>query len=126
MVSTPLQTTNNEWVMTVAYENEEHPTWKVWSIAATVIGSFLISTLYFTILIQKVSFEHVKKKYREDITQPPKLRLRSFLEETTTRSTSPETSTDIQQVLNAAPVADFFPATTVPFSDIVGFSAWSS
>jgi class 3 adenylate cyclase len=126
MVSTPLKTTNNEWVMTVAYENEEYPTWKVWSIVATVVGSFLISTLYFTIMIQKVSFENVKKKYREDITQPPKLRLRSFLEETTTRTTNSETSADVQQVVNAAPVADLFPATTVLFSDVVGFSAWSS
>jgi signal transduction histidine kinase len=52
-VTVALQTTNNEWEMMVAYGNETPPVWFSLSVAATVILTFFISFLVYTILTRK-------------------------------------------------------------------------
>ncbi len=51
-----------------------------------------------------------------------KLQLKSFL------SNVPASADQdmVDDVLNAKPIADLFPNTTVMFADIAGFTAWSS
>ena len=48
-----LQTTNNEWEMTVAYSCETLPLWYPLCISGVVLLTFLISLLVYTILAQK-------------------------------------------------------------------------
>jgi signal transduction histidine kinase len=52
-VTTALDTTNNEWIMTVGYNFESLPTWKVAAATATVLVSLCITVLVYTILMQK-------------------------------------------------------------------------
>ena len=53
--------------------------------------------------------------------EPPKLQLKSYLDSNETEPTESESAGN-----NRAPIADLFPATTVMFADIAGFTAWSS
>jgi signal transduction histidine kinase/CheY-like chemotaxis protein len=52
-VSTALQTTNNEWVMTVQYDTHHH--WESVLVAVSVLVAFFIAFLVYVILIQKQS-----------------------------------------------------------------------
>lgn len=104
--------------MTVAYDDNDFPAWVVGSIIAAVVGSLLISALYMKTLFQNAQLELVKRKYREDISQPAKVRLRMYLQDDSTDESNNDDS--------APPIGDLFPATTLLFADIVGFQSWSS
>jgi signal transduction histidine kinase len=52
-VSTALETTNNEWEITVAYRVDDAQQWKEWAIFATITVSFCISALVYVVLLQK-------------------------------------------------------------------------
>jgi signal transduction histidine kinase/CheY-like chemotaxis protein len=52
-VSTGLETTNNEWEITVAYRVDDTEQWKVGAIFATITVSFCISILVYVVLLQK-------------------------------------------------------------------------
>ena len=52
-VSTALQTTNNEWEITICYEHVGISPWKPWVIAATIIISLALSILIYTVVYQK-------------------------------------------------------------------------
>lgn len=53
-VTTSLQTKHDEWVMTVQYNNDGSSTrWKAAAVAISVLVTFFISVLVFTVLIQK-------------------------------------------------------------------------
>ncbi|CAB9511086.1 Receptor-type guanylate cyclase gcy [Seminavis robusta] len=121
-VTTALDTTNNEWEMNVSYQYNKWETWKVVSVVATVLVSFFIGLLCFTILIQKENLTLMKKRYEEDVAQPQKLRLRAFLEETSKSSEK----MDIQQVMNSNPIADIYANCTVLYAAIDGFTVWAS
>jgi signal transduction histidine kinase/ActR/RegA family two-component response regulator len=51
-VTTALQTTNNEWEMTVGYAGD-HAAWKPWVIASVALLSFCIASLVYIVLMQK-------------------------------------------------------------------------
>jgi signal transduction histidine kinase/CheY-like chemotaxis protein len=50
-VSTALQTTNNEWVITVQFDYDNHH--KGLTIAVTIVIAFLIAALVYVVLVQK-------------------------------------------------------------------------
>mmetsp|Transcript_122199 Transcript_122199/g.182559 ORF Transcript_122199/g.182559 Transcript_122199/m.182559 type:complete len:867 (+) Transcript_122199:404-3004(+) len=52
-VSTSLETTNNEWVLTVQYDTSSTSMWLVAVVSACVVVSFCVSYLVFTVLRQK-------------------------------------------------------------------------
>jgi signal transduction histidine kinase/CheY-like chemotaxis protein len=52
-VTTAMETTNNEWEITVAYRIDESEGWKDWAIFATIIVSICISVLVYIVLLQK-------------------------------------------------------------------------
>lgn len=52
-VSTNLQTTNNEWKMTVCYEFLDVAPWQPWAITAVCLVSFALSVLIYMVLAQK-------------------------------------------------------------------------
>lgn len=52
-VSTSLQTTNNEWEMTVYYDTVDIAPWKGWVTTVILIVSLLFTGLVFTVLYQK-------------------------------------------------------------------------
>jgi signal transduction histidine kinase/CheY-like chemotaxis protein len=52
-VSTAIETTNNEWEITVAYHVDGSEKWKDWAIVATIIVSICISILVYIVLLQK-------------------------------------------------------------------------
>jgi signal transduction histidine kinase/CheY-like chemotaxis protein len=52
-VSTALETTNNEWEITVAYHVDDSEKWKAWAIFAAIIVSICISVLVYIVLLQK-------------------------------------------------------------------------
>jgi signal transduction histidine kinase len=52
-VSTALETTNNEWEITVAYRVDTSEKWKAWAFFATIIASFCFSVLVYIVLLQK-------------------------------------------------------------------------
>ena len=52
-VSTTLETTNNEWVMTVQYDNTSVSTWLAVVVSASVVISFFLSFLVYKVLKQK-------------------------------------------------------------------------
>jgi class 3 adenylate cyclase len=107
--------------MTISYVQDDD--WMVWEITATVIVSFILSLLIYTILVQKQNYKSIEKKYLEDLAQPQKLRLRLFLEEGA-RNASVVNIEDL--IHNRKPIADLYSNTTVLFCDISGFTAWSS
>ena len=115
-------TSDNVWVMTIGYNKDDN--WVLWAIIATVISSLLVSMLVATIMIQKVEFKTMEKKYLDDLANPQKLRLRLFLQEHELSGQISAASED--QILHSKPIADLFPNTTVLVADIVGFTAWSS
>lgn len=121
-VSTTLDTVNDLWEMTVAYESQSE-SWLPYAIASTVILAFFFSALVFMIMLQKQKFVMIQKRYLEDLAQPQKLRLRMFLDVQDTAEPTPEME---QQILNKKPIADFFPHCTVMMADISGFTSWSS
>lgn len=61
---------------------------------------------------------------RSSITQSSKFKLNSFLSSTAMNPTNPTDSTSFTQERGS--LADFFPAATVMFGDVKGFSAWAS
>jgi hypothetical protein len=79
-VTTKLDTTNNEWEMTIAYE-ATYNKWSGWAIAVTVLLSFSLAAMALTIMDQKHSFQRIKMQYQEDLAHPQKLRLRLFLDD---------------------------------------------
>lgn len=59
--------------------------------------------------------------------ETPKLRLKSYLSVDKPNSSSSGRHHQQQQnFLGTEPIADFFPATTILFADLAGFTAWSS
>ena len=52
-VSSALETTNNEWVMTIVYKADKKSAAFTWTIITTIIFSSLISFMVFVVLIQK-------------------------------------------------------------------------
>ena len=52
-VSTDLETTNNQWKMTVCYEYADIAPWKPWVITSIFIISFALSILIYMVLVQK-------------------------------------------------------------------------
>lgn len=121
-VTTALDTTNNEWQMTVVYEYEEWGSWRVWAVVSIVLVSFLIGVLCFTVLMQNENLALIKKRYDEDVAQPQKLRLRNFL----AQQQSTDEEVDIQKIIHSNPIADLYPNVTILYSDIVGFTSWAS
>ena len=72
-VAAPLETTNNEWVMSIGYVNKAFPMWMIISTVATVGVAIIVATLYLVVQVQNMSYEVIKKKYMEDLAQPAKL-----------------------------------------------------
>lgn len=52
-VLTAMDTTNNEWEITVAYKVDAQEGWKKWAIFATIIVSVCIAVLVYIVLLQK-------------------------------------------------------------------------
>jgi len=121
-VSTTLDTVDDLWEMSIAYETASGP-WLPYAIAATVLLSFFFAALVFTIMLQKKKFVMIQQRYLEDLAQPQKLRLRMFLDIEESAEPTPEMET---QILTKKPIADFFPQCTVLMADIAGFTSWSS
>eukprot|EP00934_Nitzschia_sp_Nitz4_P006525 Nitzschia sp. Nitz4//scaffold296_size27349//17842//21644//NITZ4_008200-RA/size27349-snap-gene-0.41-mRNA-1//-1//CDS//3329546273//6515//frame0 len=121
-VTVALDTIDSEWEMTIAYV-ENSSSWLPYAIAGVVLLSLGITLLVSMIMVQKENFRVMQKRYLEDVAQPQKLRLRMFLDTQTKEQPSEEAET---MALNSHPIADFFPACTVLFADIAGFSSWSS
>ena len=121
-VAAPLETTNNEWVMSIGYVNKAFPMWMILFTVATVGVAIIVAALYLVVQVQNMSYEVIKKKYMEDLAQPAKLRLRRFLEEDSNAKSTKGTNNGI----SSAPIADIFPHTTVMMCDLVGFVGWSS
>jgi sensor domain CHASE-containing protein len=121
-VSTVLDTVNDKWQMTIAYE-ESSSEWLPYAIASTVVLAFFFATLVFLIMLQKQKFAMMQKRYMEDLAQPQKLRLRMFLDVQDNTEPTPEMEA---QILSKKPIADFFPQCTVLMADIAGFTSWSS
>ena len=121
-ISTALNTTDSEWVMTIGYNPAD--AWVAWAIVGTVLVSLLFSLLCATVMIQKVEFKTMEKRFLDDLSNPQKLRLRLFLQE---QENSTEVSAEEEdRILQAKPIADLFPNTTVLVANLVGFTAWSS
>ena len=120
--STALNTADGIWVMTIGYSKDD--SWVVWAYIATAITAFLVSILVATIMIQKIEFKTMEKRYLDDLANPQKLRLRLFLQDQEQSGDISAESED--RILHAKPIADLFPNTTVLVADIVGFTAWSS
>jgi class 3 adenylate cyclase len=139
-VTVALDTTDNEWVMTVAYPVEEQ--WMGYVIGLVVMFAVWMALLIQTLLVQQRQYKTMEKKYLDDVAQPQKLRLKLFLEGDTSNKTSSTTAAsshftatninnnnnniDEEKMLNVKPIADMYPKTTVMFADIAGFTAWSS
>eukprot|EP00934_Nitzschia_sp_Nitz4_P008072 Nitzschia sp. Nitz4//scaffold74_size92883//42717//46457//NITZ4_004825-RA/size92883-augustus-gene-0.12-mRNA-1//-1//CDS//3329557601//8062//frame0 len=117
-----LDTVDDQWEMTIAYL-ETSSKWLPYAIAGVAVISAGITLLVCMIMIQKENFRLMRKRYLEDVAQPQKLRLRMFLDTQNKEQPSEEAET---VALNSHPIADFFPACTVLFADIAGFSSWSS
>ncbi len=121
-VSITLDTVDDWWLMTVAYEQtSEH--WMPYAIASTVLLAFFFAALVFNIMMQKQKFLMMQKRYLEDLAQPQKLRLRMFLD---VHENAEPTAEMESQILSKKPIADFFPQCTVLMADIAGFTSWSS
>ncbi len=121
-VSITLDTVDDFWKMTIAYE-QTSTDWLPYAIASTVVLAFFFAALVFLIMMQKQKFLMMQKRYMEDLAQPQKLRLRMFLD--VQESTEPTADME-SQILSNKPIADFFPQCTVLMADIAGFSSWSS
>ena len=55
--------------------------------------------------------------------ETPKLRLQSYLSPT---GEATRTSRKAGSIIGSEPIAEFFPATSIMFADLSGFTAWSS
>jgi hypothetical protein len=110
-VTTKLDTTNNEWEMTIAYE-ATYDKWSGWATAVTVLLSFSLAAMTFTIMVQKHNYQRIKKQYQEDLAHPQTLRLRLFLDDNVGEEVTPEVEA---QILNSKPIADYFVHATVLF-----------
>lgn len=121
-VSTTLDTVDDMWQMTIAYEKASND-WLPYGIASTVLLSFFFAALVFMIMLQKQKFVVMQKRYLEDLAHPQKLRLRMFLD---VQDNAEPTAEMEAQILNKKPIADFFPQCTVLMADIAGFTSWSS
>ncbi len=121
-VSITLDTVDDLWQMTVAYEQTSKQ-WMPYAIASTVLLAFFFAVLVFNVMIQKQKFLMMQKRYMEDLAQPQKVRLRMFLD---VQESAEPTAEMESQILNKKPIADFFPQCTVLMADIAGFTGWSS
>ena len=121
-VTTALNTTDNEWKMTVAYDDDKR--WMIWAITLAFMLSLSVTFLLITIMVQKVRYRSMEKKYLDDLANPQKLRLRMYLD---AESEGAVPTADMEDhILKARPIADLFPHTTILCTDIVGFTTWSS
>ncbi len=121
-VSITLDTVDDLWQMTIAYEQTSED-WLPYAIASTVVLAFFFASLVFLIMMQKQKFLMMQKRYMEDLAQPQKLRLRMFLD---VQESAEPTAEMESQILSKKPIADFFPQCTVLMADIAGFTSWSS
>ena len=122
-VSITLDTVDDLWEIAIVYKSAA-ASWFGWAIAAAAVLSLGVSFLIFAILVQKQKFLQMKTRYLEDVSQPQKLRMRMFVDDQAKlRDLSPAME---KQLLNHKPIADFYPATSVFFADIVGFSSFAS
>ncbi len=121
-VSITLDTVDDLWQMTVAYEQASEQ-WMPYAIASAVLLAFFFAALVFNIMMQKQKFLMMQKRYLEDLAQPQKFRLRMFLD---VHENVEPTAEMESQILSKKPIADFFPQCTVLMADIAGFTSWSS
>ncbi|KAL3937731.1 MAG: hypothetical protein SGBAC_007225 [Bacillariaceae sp.] len=122
-VSIELDTVDDMWEITIAYESAA-ASWVGWAIVAAIVMSLGVSLLIFAILVQKQKFRQMKTRYLEDVSQPQKLRMRMFVDDQAkSRDLTPQMET---KLLNHKPIADFYPATSVFYADIKGFSSFAS
>jgi hypothetical protein len=111
-VMTSLDTTDDEWEMTVYYQSPSE-LWFTGAVVATIIGSLLLASMAFVIMIQKQNIHQIKKQYMEDLAHPQKLRLRQFLEDTQGVDSKVD---DEERILKAKPIAELFPSTTILYA----------
>lgn len=92
-----LPTTNNEWVMTVGYEDGSRPNTEKWAIPLAVIGSLLLALLVMAILVGDK--DHRQLFYK---MMPAKA---------------------IKRLRKGKQVVERYDTMTIFFSDIVGFTS---
>jgi hypothetical protein len=93
-VTTKLDTTNNEWEMTIAYD-ATYDKWSSWATAVTVLLSFSLAAMTHTIMVQKHNYQRIKKQYQEDLAHPQTLRLRLFFDDNVGEEVTPEVQAQI-------------------------------
>ncbi len=89
--------------------------------STTIVSSLFPSTIRDRLLNGDESSSNLAPNARRSMFEPTKAKLRTYLndgEEVEVPSERPSNSNK--------PIADLFPATTVLFADIAGFTAWSS
>jgi class 3 adenylate cyclase len=120
IVSTTLDTTDDLWQMSIVYTTSSN--WLGWGMAVTIALSLVVAALVFMIVLERYKLGDMRRRYFKDVAQPQKLRLRLFLDDHLN-----ETKTlAAAELLDQKPIADFYPAVTVFFADIIGFESFAS
>ncbi len=91
--------------------------------STTIVSSLFPSTIRDRLLNGDEGSQTTKNTGRSSMFEPTKVRLRTYLND------GEHDPTNVDGTSNARankPIADLFPATTVLFADIAGFTAWSS
>jgi class 3 adenylate cyclase len=95
-VSVDLDTTNNKWVLQVAYQDGFEAKWKPWTIAGVVVGSFVLALLVLMILVKQTQHEEILFKMMP--------------------------ANAIKKLRRGQTVIEKYNNVTIFFSDIVGFT----
>jgi len=89
-----------------------------------IVHSLFPATVRERLFEKEESEDHTRSAVKNTgLVETPTMRLKNFL---TKGSTGKQDDATVGSSQMGAPIADMFPATTILFADIAGFTAWSS
>ncbi len=91
--------------------------------STTIVSSLFPSNIRDRLLNNDDSSNNLGPNSRRSMFEPTKARLKTYLND---GEQEPEVPSERSSGHSNKPIADLFPATTVLFADIAGFTAWSS